>query len=79
MSALTKKQVEQLLERYDDDRQQALLTCLRIVLDDHMLTWHQAVQQLPDAWNKDRLADLDVYTCDLLAQHLVEKRTLEKF
>lgn len=76
MPSLNKKDVERLLEHYDDNPRDALLTCLRIVQSNQMLTWQEAIEQLDESWNKEALLNLNIQACDGLAQHLVEMRSL---
>ena len=78
MAELRKRDVEHLLENYDINPRDALLSSLRIVFDDVQLSWLEALERLPLQWNRDAIGALDTNACDLLVKHLVEHRTLEK-
>lgn len=78
MSTLKKKDVEELLERYDTHPHDALLTCLRKLLGNPLLTWHDAIKQLPDRWNQHALISGNIDALDELVKYLVENRTLQQ-
>ncbi|MEY3806771.1 MAG: hypothetical protein RIR69_1583 [Actinomycetota bacterium] len=78
MRALKKSDIETLLQHYDNNPAEALLTCLRILLEDSQVTWSQAIQRLDDNWNREGLLRVDIAACDQLVKHLVEFRSLEK-
>lgn len=78
MARLNKKDVEELLARYDTDHHEALLKCLHIVLDDTSLTWEESILHLHSTWDKEALLRRDTVACDALVKYLVETRSLEK-
>lgn len=76
MARLNKQQVEQLTSTYDLDPTGALLTALRIVLEDQNVQWRHLTQRLPAHISVDALQGHDIAALDQLLRHLIEYREL---
>lgn len=78
MARLTKRQVEQLTSTYDTDPTAALLTALRIVLDDSTADWHKVVRKTPAHISVAALQQEETSALDKLLAHLIENRDLQQ-
>jgi hypothetical protein len=78
MARLTKRDVEQMMLSYDADPTAALLTALRIVLNDSQMDWDTAVRVLPAHLPREAIAAQDMHALDELLTYLAECRDLEK-
>jgi hypothetical protein len=78
MARLTKRDVEQMMLSYDADPTAALLTALRIVLNDSQMDWDTAVRALPVHLPREAVAAQDMHALDELLTYLAECRDLEK-
>ena len=77
MTALRKRDVEQLLGHYDTDPIAAITTAMRIVLEQPDANYRSLVLAAPfDVDRCARLLAADVVTLDELARELNETRTL---
>lgn len=75
--ALTKRDVEDLMNNYDDNSQQALVHALRIVTGMPNARWQSLVAQVsPDLEHRQLLYGADQSSLDKLAQQLNERRTV---
>ena len=74
---LTKRDVEDLMNNYDDNPQQALVQALRIVTGMPNASWRSLVAQVsPDLEHREFLYGADQSSLDKLAQHLNEQRSI---
>ena len=74
---LTKRDVEDLMNSYDINPQQALIQALRIVTGMPNASWRSLVAQAsPDLEHRELLYGADQSSLDKLAQQLNERRTL---
>ena len=77
MNRLGKRDVEALLDRFDDDPIGALETALRMVLDEPELEWSELVAAAPlDRGVRLALLARDNAALDRLVRDLNERRTL---
>ena len=75
--ALTKRDVEDLMNNFDDNPQQALTHALRIVTGMPNASWRSLVAQVSqDLEHRELLYDSNQSSLDKLAQQLNERRTL---
>ena len=63
---------------YDADPMVALLTALRIVLNDSQIDWDTAAHALPAHLPREAVAAQDMHALDELLTYLAECRDLEK-
>lgn len=77
MAVLRKRDVERMLDTYDDDPVGALTAALRVVLDAPGLDWNALVEAADlDATRRTHLLAGDPGALDGLARELNETRTL---
>ena len=75
--ALTKRDVEDLMNNFDDNPQQALTHALRIVIGMPNASWRSLVAQVsPDLEHRELLYGANQSSLDKLAEQLNERRTL---
>ena len=75
---LNKKQVETLLASYDHAPVDSLLVALRIVLDQPLLSWNEALGLLPSEFHPQLIEAGRSGLLDELVKQLVEYRGLEQ-
>ena len=75
--ALTKRDVEDLMNNFDDNPQQALTHALRIVTGMPNASWKSLIAQVsPDPEHRELFYKADQQCLDQLARHLNEQRTI---
>lgn len=78
MAHLKKRDVEALLNAYDANPIDALLSSLRVVCEDTDMSWQEAMERVPSSWNIEGLLHGDIAVCDQLLKHLIEHRSLDQ-
>jgi hypothetical protein len=76
-SVLSKRDIEVLLDEYDNDPVGAVSVALRKLIDDHDAPWHVLVAGVPESVaSRSLLEDHDISALDAVVKHLVENRRL---
>jgi hypothetical protein len=76
---LSKRDIEDLLDSYDDNPVGALATALEKLVGTHDLAWDSLVAYVPEEVARpDRLLSQEIAALDAVVKHLVENRRLEQ-